>query len=1040
MFRAILAASVATASLVVFAVDSAVAVPESVVAIGIPRADRAEPRGAEVLGETASLGVVYRREEEPGPHLSTGTMTTVLRAQDGVETTLAGAVTAVHGDNALLSAATNGGPERMQRLPDGPIVDVVLPAGFRRVGANPDGLLLAAGGTGGDTLSLLPWSGGDPLPITGLGEGRTVFDQAASDDSGIVLNASWSDPGDTVYVDTSTRRAWPLNVHGRNWGLNDGVLVWMSIWRPTTVSTMPVPTETRPDPTPAAPVPVPGMFGTTGHEILRLLPVGDRVIVSRGRYLGPVVAMDSEGGATTLLEAGHDVHRSETGAILAVGGPDVSDQQVVLVDPATASTSELVRLPPVEARATGVAVDGNRVVVVDNSAEVGALSEVTVDLATGVPGEIVPLGEDIGHTTCHRPGSFGYCADVVVDGGATFWSDRYTATGWHLRGADGTMRHGKTWAGLPFAMTDGHVMFEANIGSKLLDLDADALTTDAYVDDLQDGVTYRSGVDTGPHGPRDSVVTRDLRTGRAAATSVPGCTTVSVTAVAGAWVRAGCDRADGTAGVVAYDLAGGRPPIDLGRGNDVLGNGFVVRRAADDSLTWTSLTEGAPDWQALGVARRDFGVVAASRGETPTVAWVGPDGQAQMAILPVETTVPPASPTGVEPPSAPVVSTTDDSHSATVSWESAPASEMVHDYQVRIDNDYWRQVPPDSRSYRFSGLASGADHTLSVRARNIAGDTVASVRTAALSPPSPATNVRVSVDALTSTATLTWDWIAQTRSEPLVGFDIFTDAPQPTRLGPDARSYTFVIEDRWWGEISIHSVGTKQISSALSNYLDVPGLDRVVPSANLDPLAPVGLADSVDLAVGGRDDRGLAGIDIRWRQSTLGARLGAWETFRTGVGPGTLKVSGLRPGSTYCFSVQALDHAGNTSPWTAQTCTSTVADDRALNPVGGWTRTAGTGYFAGSALQTSKRLAELRFADARADQVWLLATTCPRCGTVSLSNNGVYSRPMSLRSTARRDRILIRVPLAFRLSGRISIWKWSKAGKVIIDGIAMRAL
>ena len=74
-----------------------------------------------------------------------------------------------------------------------------------------------------------------------------------------------------------------------------------------------------------------------------------------------------------------------------------------------------------------------------------------------------------------------------------------------------------------------------------------------------------------------------------------------------------------------------------------------------------------------------------------------------------------------------------------------------------------------------------------------------------------------------------------------------------------------------------------------------------------------------------------------------------------------------------------------------------------------------------------------------ASAVWLVATTCPTCGKVKVRDSDGHSTIVSLRSSTRRARAVLRVPWPAPTSGRVSLQRVAGAGRVTIDGLVMRA-
>ncbi len=219
--------------------------------VAVPRAVRWDPRAAGVVGES-SAGIVYMREGEPTSPTLRGNGETYLRAADGTETPLDDQANRVYGDR--LVGWSNATEVRSRVLPSGEPEVTYVPDGYSLITITGDGLLLGHGPYGDRSLALLPWSSETPVPIEGLPSGRNVdsiASPAVADADGAVVYTSWSSgqQSESVYVDTATRRAWPLGFTGRNWGLGEDTISWLTTGADgeRLIGTMPRPTAGHAD-------------------------------------------------------------------------------------------------------------------------------------------------------------------------------------------------------------------------------------------------------------------------------------------------------------------------------------------------------------------------------------------------------------------------------------------------------------------------------------------------------------------------------------------------------------------------------------------------------------------------------------------------------------------------------------------------------------------------------------------------------------------------------------------------------------------------
>jgi hypothetical protein len=335
-----------------------------------------------------------------------------------------------------------------------------------------------------------------------------------------------------------------------------------------------------------------------------------------------------------------------------------------------------------------------------------------------------------------------------------------------------------------------------------------------------------------------------------------------------------------------------------------------------------------------------------------------------------------------------------------------------------------------------------------VTAWNIAGKaTSTTVSATPLPRPAAPTGVTVDVDPVTSRATVSWAYTADSKADPVLGFSVWMAGGNGDALvrvaDPGARTASFVIDQSWQSALEVHADAAAQYGvSAATGTVSFPGLDTTKPRAGLSGVPKVSLTHGLTLALSASDDRQLASgpVDVRWRTARLGQRLGSWlrPSAWQRIDPGTLAVGGLVDGQTACFSVRSHDAAGNVSAWTAQRCTAVALDDRAMTGSSGTSRITGARYFRGTATTLGGVRTSLRLPGLVKDSGWLIATTCPTCGRVMvLVGNGSYGN-IDLRSATRHDRVLLPLPGPPQ-SGRLTLVPLRNKQRIVIDGVALLA-
>lgn len=750
--------------------------------------------------------------------------------------------------------------------------------------------------------------------------------------------------------------------------------------------------------------------------------------------------MAPDGTVRTVAEGVSSVLPAGDGRVRLVAGP-AADHRVEVVDVATGAAQPELVVPPVPATASAVALDGRRLLVGDDSGPGSAVRDLAVEGTTlegvrvsggdplALPAQHLRRCDDHGPlTSCSLVAGSGAVAvrgsetTTVLDADGRTWSTpTSSADGDGLRAVDGPFLLSQSWWG-------GSVLRDVRSGERLPSRGRAALL---------DGVLHSVSELDG------RVDVRDLRTGRADVLDL-GCRPEhDGVEAAGPWIGA-CGRLldrSGRSGQLEVD--GGYPTV--------LGDGFLVRRT-EALLEWaplaspTATTTEALAWQPLGEAAPGTGVAVTRTGDLPSVAWVGADGRARVAALPVAPGSLPPRPSGAPsaPPAPTGVRVQPGDGSLVVRWDAGPASARAH----RVRGTGWpagarAAVRPDGRSAEVTGLVNGRSTTVEVVAVNATGESPAVAATAtplSLIPPPPR-DVRATVDRLTSQVTVTWSWTPSPSAQPASSFTVLVGSAE-VRLPGTARSASLVVPaaqrtTAYVGAVTAGGGG----ESAVSAPFDVPGVDRRAPTAAMRPVPPVATTSTVTLGLSGADDRKLDRYQVRWRRAATGKALGAWEQHPswTALRTGRVDVTGLAEGWTYCFSVRSADHAGNWSPWSGATCTTRPLDDRRLSTgKGTWARASGTAYAAGTVTRSRTTLSTLTLGRVRADAAWLVATSCPTCGRAYVLIGHSVVGDVDLRARTTTNQRLFRLHLSEPHSGTLTI-RHHGGGDLLVDGVVLRS-
>lgn len=248
-----------------------------------------------------------------------------------------------------------------------------------------------------------------------------------------------------------------------------------------------------------------------------------------------------------------------------------------------------------------------------------------------------------------------------------------------------------------------------------------------------------------------------------------------------------------------------------------------------------------------------------------------------------------------------------------------------------------------------------------------------------------------------------------------------------------------------FGVVATTSAGSSP-ESALSNEvwprLDA-GPDVTRPTAAVSSLPTFTMGSSRTVSWSGSDNAGGSGIaffQLRYRRAPWNGGFGSWTypsswEFWDGV---TNSVSVAAPaGYTYCFSVQAVDEAGNPSGWSASKCSARVLDDRGLSASSGWSRSSSSAFYLGTVTATSSSGRVLTRSGAVASRLALVATTCPTCGSVKVSIGSQSLGTVRLYSSTRKNKQIKVLPSFSPKSGTVKVTSTTTGKPVLIDALGI---
>jgi len=325
---------------------------------------------------------------------------------------------------------------------------------------------------------------------------------------------------------------------------------------------------------------------------------------------------------------------------------------------------------------------------------------------------------------------------------------------------------------------------------------------------------------------------------------------------------------------------------------------FVRLRAACGALLLGSLALTACQSAAPGRA-----------GDVPTTATLLESALAATADL--------------TPPSAPSnLAWTNDGMTVTISWGASTDDQGVQGYDLWFGNFYLGTFT--DTAIALIGFKVSTPYTFTVKARDAAGNvSVASNETTVLlapppdtTPPSAPTNLKATYVADTY---VRLSWTASTDDVGVVVYQIYSGA---TVVGTVPASTSATITGLVPGTTYVFTVtardgiGNVSAPSASLSVTTLPGVDTTPPSAPTNLAASNVTGTSATLTWNASSDNvGVTGYTLY--------DVGAVAATTSGL---SASVTGLSPGATYSFTVQARDAAGNvSSPSNAVSVTTTVS-------------------------------------------------------------------------------------------------------------------
>lgn len=218
-------------------------------------------------------------------------------------------------------------------------------------------------------------------------------------------------------------------------------------------------------------------------------------------------------------------------------------------------------------------------------------------------------------------------------------------------------------------------------------------------------------------------------------------------------------------------------------------------------------------------------------------------------------------------------------------------------------------------------------------------------------------------------------------------------------------------------------------------------VDTVAPTAGLDgPTAVATLSSSLEVTWAGSDTggSGVAKYQVRYTRPAFSGGFGAWAYPASwqALTTTSLTQTGMAQGYDYCWSVRAIDRAGNASGWPGGNCTAVALDDRSLTAAtSGWTRASKSAWWNSTATTAKTLNARLTWPSALLERVGIVATKCAGCGIVGIYVDATLIGKITRYAASTAYRHLVLLP-KFAYRTRVVKVKVLTSGKTIqIHGI-----
>ena len=264
--------------------------------------------------------------------------------------------------------------------------------------------------------------------------------------------------------------------------------------------------------------------------------------------------------------------------------------------------------------------------------------------------------------------------------------------------------------------------------------------------------------------------------------------------------------------------------------------------------------------------------------------------------------------------------------SATASWTAATDNKGVTGYDYRVNAGSWQSLS-NVLSTNIGGLTAAASYTVSVRARDAAGNIGPASSNSFTTPDTAAPSVPSGLTgSAPNSAVVNLTWNASTDNVGVTGYRVYRGGSQI------ATSATTSYSDGGRAGTTTYSYQVAAYDAAgnvsgLTSAINVTTPDTIAPTA-VSLSAGAASPSQINLTWGGSTDTGGSGL--------AGYRIFRGGSLLTSTTATNYSDTGLAGSTTYSYTVQAYDNAGNTSAQSNTASATTLPTLTATVNTGVW--------------------------------------------------------------------------------------------------------